>query len=373
MWKRLAVVAVLVGISLPAASQDVPQGLTEPVVLPPFDPAVASCDPPAGLVRTLAFAQDNEREFVTGIAYGLSRAAEDRGLDYVVALAGNDPRRQVEQVAGLIEGKVGSVVVSPVDPPTLAPHLQHLLATGAWVGAIVPPPASTILNAPQYETGRILAEAAAQHIRTVLGGRARVVLLTQDSIEFLAPRFAAMRDVLGGIDGVEIVADLSPRSVDRAGGRSTMATILSVQPRVDVVLGADTVVLGALDALRDAGRLAPGQFLGGIDGEPDAVAQIRAGGPFKVSVSLNSPVFGYALGQFAADWLDGRPVPQGLDILPRALSAETLDAYAADLADPAAVWADPQRRASYLAMYGSICATSYASYLNFPWSSEQRQ
>jgi ribose transport system substrate-binding protein len=151
-----------------------------------------------------------------------------------------------------------------------------------------------------------------------------------------------------------------------------MRTILLAHPDVDVVLGADTVVLGALDAMRAAGKARPDQFLGGIDGEPEAVAEIKKGGPYKASVSLASPVFGYALGYYAADWLEGRSVPQAMDILPRALTAANIAQYEADVADPAGVYADPVRRDSYLRMYGNICYDTRQQYVNFPWSSERQ-
>ena len=103
------------------------------------------------------------------------------------------------------------------------------------------------------------------------------------------------------------------------------------------MLGADTVVLGALAALREAGKARPDQFLGGIDGEPEAVAEIKRGGPYKASISLASPVFGYAMGQHAADWLEGKSIPQAMDILPISLTRDNIADYEADLADPAAV------------------------------------
>jgi ribose transport system substrate-binding protein len=90
------------------------------------------------------------------------------------------------------------------------------------------------------------------------------------------------------------------------------------------VLGADTVVLGALAALRDAGKARDNQFLGGIDGEPAAVEEIKRGGPYKTSASLASPVFAYAMGQHAADWLEGKSIPQAMDILPKALTSQNL-------------------------------------------------
>ena len=152
-----------------------------------------------------------------------------------------------------------------------------------------------------------------------------------------------------------------------------MRTILLAQPNVDVVLGADTVVLGALAALRAAGKARPDQFLGGIDGEPEAVAEIKKGGPYKASISLASPVFGYAMGQHAADWLEGKSIPQAMDILPRALTAgEHRAVRGGSRRSGGASIDDPARRDSYLKMYGNICYDTRDQYVNFPWSSERR-
>jgi ribose transport system substrate-binding protein len=356
----------------PALAQAGPPGITVPTVFPPFNANAPGCTPPPGLLRVLGFAQDNQREFMNGVARGLSQAARDRGLEFRIALARNDGVRQIEQVQQFRADRVGAVISAPVEAISLAPHLQQVIWSGAWVGAVVPPPATEILNAPQYLTGKALGDAAAAYIRDRLRGRANVVLLTHDSLQFLAPRFVAMRDSLKGLPGVTIVADLSPATVNKEGGEAAMRTILLAHPNVDVVLGADTVVLGALAALRAAGKARPDQFLGGIDGEPEAVAEIKRGGPYKASISLNSPVFAYAMGQHAADWLDGRSIPQAMDILPSALSLSNLAQYEADLADPGAVWRDAVRRDSYLRMYGNICYDTRERYVNFPWSSERR-
>jgi ribose transport system substrate-binding protein len=77
------------------------------------------------------------------------------------------------------------------------------------------------------------------------------------------------------------------------------------------------------------------------------------------------------MGQHAADWLEGRSIPQAMDILPRALTADNIASYEAALADPAAVYADPARRGSYLKMYGNICYDTRDQYVNFAWSSER--
>ena len=371
-FARPAIAAFVVGTSLLAAHGQV-SGLIKPVILPAFDPTRQSCTKPKDMQRELVFVQDNDREFVQGVGRGLASAALERGLAYRVLRANNNAALMIKQIDGLHASKTGAIVVAPIDPPSLSPSLRRMIGSGSYVGAIVPPPAITILNAPQYLTGKVLAEAAAAHIRTQLGGKAKVVLLTHDSLQFLAPRFAAMRDTLRKLPGVTIVADISPATVDKAGGYRTMKTILLAQPKVDVVLGADTVVLGALHALREAGKARPNQFLGGIDGEGAAVAELKkAGSPYKASISLASPIFGYAMGRFAADWLNGKSVPQAMDILPKALTISNIAQYERDVADPRAVYSDTPRRNSYLRMYGNICFDSRDRYINFPWSSERR-
>jgi ribose transport system substrate-binding protein len=369
----LVIAGLFVMASSHAMGGDGPLGIMRPVVLPPFDANATNCHAPPGLERVLAFAQDNQRKFMQGVARGLALAAKDRKVEFRLAQADNDALKMIEQVNGFLSSRVGALVVAPVDPPSIAPHLRELIWSGAYVGAVVPPPATSLLNAPQYLTGRVLAQEAADFIRTHLRGRARIVLLTHDTLEVLAPRFTAMRDVFRDMPGAVIVSDISPITVDEAGGAAMMKTILLTNPDIDVVLGADTVVLGALAALRATGKARPDQFLGGIDGKPAAIAEIRSGGPFKASVSLASPIFSYAMGQHAADWLEGKSIPQAMDILPRVLTPQNLDAYERDVADPGAVYGDQQKRDVYLKMYGNICFDTRDQYLSFPWSSEQRQ
>jgi ribose transport system substrate-binding protein len=360
-------IMVVMALICSGTAQDGPSGITRPVAFPTFNSDAPACSRPSGLRKALTFAQDNERKFMQGVARGLELAAKDRGLTFEIDQANNDPVVMTEQVQ-----KFGALVISPVDSQSISPAIKRAIWSGAYVGAIVPPPAISLLNAPQYLTGKVLGDEAAGYIKTHLKGKAKVVLLTHDQLQFLAPRFAAIRDSLKDIPGVTIVADISPLTVDEAGGAATMRTVLLAEPDIDVVLGADTVVLGALAALREAGKARPDQFLGGIDGEPAAIAEIRSGGPYKASVSLASPIFAYAMGQHAADWLEGKSVPQAMDILPRALTLQNISRYEADMAAPGSVYKDPALRASYLKMYGNICFDTRENFVNFPWSSERK-
>jgi ribose transport system substrate-binding protein len=346
-------------------------GITQRTAFAAFDPDRHGCNKPVGLTRELAYVQENEREFLQGVNHGLAMAAQDRGLRYLRSVAENDVAKAIADIGAFRAANVGALVATSSDPMAVGSSLQQMIWSGAFVGTIVPPPATLLLNAPQYATGKALADASVKYINGKLGGHAKVVLLTQDTMEYLTPRFEAMRDAFAKVPGVTIVADIAPSPVSKEGGFATMKTVLMANPDIDVVLGGDAVVLGALGALRASGKDRPEQFLGGIDGEPEAVAEIKkSGSPYKASISLSSPVFGYAMGQFAADWLDGKSIPQAMDILPIALTSDNIVQYEADLANPAAVYADPARKATYLKMYGNTCYDTRDQYVNFPWSSE---
>ena len=369
----LMLTAIFAPIASHAQTQEGPPGITQRTTFPPFNMNVPDCMRPPHLDKVLAYVQENQREFLEGVHHGLSRAATNRGLEYRRTIVENDAARAAAQIKVLRAQKVGALVATSSNPTTISQSLKEVIWSGAFVGTIVPPPATLLLNAPQYATGKVLTDAAVAYINSKLGGKAKVVLLTQDTMEYLSPRFDAMRDGLSKLPGVTIVADIAPKPVSKEGGFATMTTILLANPDIDVVLGADAVVLGALQALRAAGKERPDQFLGGIDGEPEAVSEIKKGhGAYKASIALSSPVFGYAMGQFAADWLEGKSVPQAMDILPIALSNGNIAQYEADLADPASVYNDLARRGTYLKMYGNICYDTRDQYVNFPWSSEQK-
>src|SRR6478752_2939612 len=67
MFGAIALVLLVVACGR-AMAVDGPPGITRPVVLPPFDAAAPNCHTPSGLQHVLAFAQDNQRKFMQGVA-----------------------------------------------------------------------------------------------------------------------------------------------------------------------------------------------------------------------------------------------------------------------------------------------------------------
>src|ERR1700761_8699947 len=114
-FASIALAALFAASGHHAAAQEHPPGITRPVVLPPYDPNAPACTAPTGLQRVLGFAQDNQRKFMQGVAFGLQSAAKDRGLEFRVAQADNDGAKMIRQVQEFLDAKVGALVLSPVD------------------------------------------------------------------------------------------------------------------------------------------------------------------------------------------------------------------------------------------------------------------
>jgi len=181
----LAAAIALAGSAGQAAAQEGPPGITRPVVLPPFDRRALACTAPTGLTKLLAFAQDNERKFMQGVAQGLSLAAKDRGLEYQVSHANNDPAMMIGQVQHFLSAKSRRACRSSdrcalADPLAATSDLVRRLCRhgGAAAGDFAPK------RAAQYLTGKALGDKAAEYIKLKLGGKAKVVLLTHDSLQF---------------------------------------------------------------------------------------------------------------------------------------------------------------------------------------------
>jgi ribose transport system substrate-binding protein len=351
-----------------AAAGGVGAGITKPVKLAPYK-ASDSAGPTPGLPKVIAYAQDSSNETEQAVASGLQAGAKDAGLQFKVANSDGDPQQQVQNMQQFLVTGVGAMVTGPVDPASQAPVIQRAIGDGVDADTLVFGPGTNQVNASQYAVGKTLALVAASYIKSTLGGKANVVLINQDNVPPILPRFQAIRAVLKTLPGVKVVADVTPAQQDVADGFQVMNTILQKTPNVDVVLGSDEVVQGALSALQAAHKATDKQFLGGLDGEASSLQDIVKGGPYKATVGLAPAIFGYAWSQLAARWLAGKNIPQAINVVPVPLtSAAQIAAYDRAESSPAAVWENKQLLSQYLGLYGSISYATRASYLAYNWS-----
>jgi ribose transport system substrate-binding protein len=319
--------------------------------------------PPAGLPRRVAWANTSDTEIFVALGKGIQAAARDRGMGYLTAVAANDPAANVNQMDTFLARGVGAMAVQPLDQAAQRPVLQQALDRGVCVQGIITYPSTLQIAASQYRIGYTQGKAAADYASAHLGGRADVHYFNQDP---LSPQLRLRhRGVLDGLktagNGVRVVSDLSANESDGSieGGFKLMSTVVQIHPGIKIVLGSDTLVTGAYRALQQTGKLGGDMYFSGVDGDSDALALVRQGGPYRASLAFAWRLMGYGMGQFAADWIDGKEIPRVMVANAIVLNSPAgVDAYLAANADPARVFADRGHFEQYLPLLGNV---SYAT------------
>lgn len=340
----------------------------DPNALRPFD---SSRSRPAatGLPSRIAWASTADSQFFLALGRGMQQAATQRSVDYVTATSGNDPAKHVDQMNAFLEQGVGSMAMQPLNPDADSLVLQRAIDKGVCTQGIITAPSTMQVVASQYQIGHDQGKAAADYVTAQLGGHAKVLYFNLDSA---SPQLKIRhRGVLDGLatggGGIEVVGDLTVADISTSSGFNTMMSALQTHSDIKVVLGGDTIVVGAFKALKDSGKLTDDMFLAGVDGDKEALDLIRAGGAYKLSIAFAWSLMGYGLGQFGADWIEGKDVPQL--VVARGVkldSAAAVDQFAAASADPATVFADRARYEQYLPLLGNVSYQARHEYWTSP-------
>jgi ribose transport system substrate-binding protein len=340
----------------------------EPDKLKPFD-AKRSKSSSTGLPARIAWASTADSEFFLALGRGMQQAATARGVEYVTATSGNDPAKHVDQMNAFLQQGVGSLAMQPLNPDADSLVLQRAIDKGICTQGIITAPSTMQVVASQYQIGYDQGKAAADYVTAELGGNAKVLYFNLDSA---SPQLKIRHNgVLDGLKtgggGIDVVGDLTVADISTTSGFNTMMSALQTHSDIKVVLGGDTIVVGAFKALHDSGKLTDDMFLSGVDGDNEALQLIKAGGAYKLSIAFAWTLMGYGLGQFGADWVEGNDVPQLLVARGVKLdSAAAVDQFATASADPASVFADRSLYEQYLPLYGNVSYKSRHDYWTSP-------
>jgi ribose transport system substrate-binding protein len=193
--------------------------------------------------------------------------------------------------------------------------------------------------ADQYDLGYQQAKEAVRWIKENLGGKAVVANFSLDFIEALIPRREGTEAALKeGGDGIQII-DVPIKHDLPDEGFNKAATLLQSNPDINVWIGPDDTVLSVQAYLESIGKT-PGTdklYLTGLNGTQEALDAVAKGGSFfQATWGFNNSLLGYAMGHYCGDWLDGKQVPQAIQVGGTlSTNKEEVDALAAMIADPA--------------------------------------
>jgi len=376
--RRGAVAAVAAGGALLlalSACTNVATTPTTPDVAPPEDDTSLEAfvwDQDGGevpdLPNRISWANTSNAEFFLAFTRGMEAAAGDRGVEFLTAIADDNPERNIEQMESFLARGIGALMYQPLDMASQTPVLERALDEGIFVPGLISHPSTLQIAASQYDIGFLQGKAAADWAVENLGGVAKVHYFNLDTIgpQLILRHEGVLDGLATGGDGIQVVSDLTT-GISTEEGFEVMSTVLQAHPDINIVLGGDTLVLGALRALEQSGRDLSDVYLSGVDGDSQALEEVRKGGAFKASIAFAWQLMGYGIGQFSSDWLEGKEVPRIMVAAPTLINSPALvDEFLEVNANPAVVFNDRQRFETYLPLLGQV---SYAT-RDTVWRSE---
>ncbi len=322
-----------------------------------------------GLAARVAWASTADSAFFLALGNGMKEAAGHRGVEFVTSTSGNDPGKHADQMNEFLKRGVGSLAMQPLNADADTPVLRKAIDQGVCAQGIITAPSTLQVAASQYQIGFDQGKAAADYVTAHLGGNGQVLYFNLDTV---APALKVRHQgVLAGLktggQGIEVVGDVTVADISTASGYNTMLSALQAHKDIKVVLGGDTIVVGAHRALKESGKLTDDMFLSGVDGDSAALDLVKEGGAYKLSIAFAWKLMGYGLGQFGADWIEGKQVPRVLVAKGVKLdSAAAVTSYEAASADPASVFADRTAYEKYLPLFGNVSHASRKTYWTKP-------
>lgn len=214
-------------------------------------------------------------------------AAEALGCTVRTADGQNDMVKQIGDIEDMVAAGVNILIINPRDSLGLVPAVDAATAAGVHVVAMdsmLDPSANFITNvsASNEANGKLVGEWLAKET----GGKPLKIALisgSQGNVVGQARRLGVLTGLMDaqlnnfGKANIEIVGQ-GWGNWATEGGLTAMEDLLTAHPQIDVVLGEnDSMVIGAREALKAAGRLDGVLLVAAADGQKEAYEMIKNG------------------------------------------------------------------------------------------------
>jgi ribose transport system substrate-binding protein len=224
--------------------------------------------------------------FFVDMQRGAEEAAKRLNVDLVVQAAERetDVEKQMQIIENLIQARVGALAITPSGSREVVPAVGKANAAGipvvivdtrldAKAAADAGVRTAAFVGSDNYRGGQIIGE----YLVKASGGAAKVAILegipghdTGDQ------RIRGFRDAVKETPGVQVVASQTA-NWERDQGFTVFQNMLQANAAIDTVFACnDMMALGAIEAIRAAGRTGKVRVLG-FDAVQDARRAIEAG------------------------------------------------------------------------------------------------
>jgi ABC-type sugar transport system substrate-binding protein len=266
---------------------------------------------------------------------GVRKAAQDMGFEAItLAPAKQDSvEEQGRIVEDLLQKKISALIIHPADSNGIVPAVEKSVSHGVPVATIGTPANSNKVlfrtGVDYEESGEVITQWVAEKMK---GEGNLIILEGPPAADNARERLRGINLVLKKFPKIRVLAS-QPANFQRVAGMQVMENLLQKFPKVKAVIAAnDEEALGAIMAIKAAGRQGEGIIVAGFDGNEDASWAIKKG---LMAVTYNTDPYGsgYCAAAFMVQHLnDGSkpakafmPFPSALD--KPLISSATIDNY----------------------------------------------
>lgn len=228
----------------------------------------------------VAFAIHEQPDGIPGkLLNDVKAKSEGAGWQFVNEIAGGNANLQLDQVNKMVDDKAAAIVVIAQNGDSIVPAVKRaneagipVIATNRDINGGV---FTNVVN-NERQAGELQADYMAAH----LPQNAKVVYIKGDmTISAAVNRYEGFKEAIKAKrPDVEIIASNSTGDWTEAQGIRELSLWLGMYPQIDGVAAAnDNMAMGAIKAMKAAGRFNDSVIVCGVDSTDDALASIAAG------------------------------------------------------------------------------------------------
>ena len=228
----------------------------------------------------VAFAIHDKPDGIPGkVLNDVKAKSEGAGWQFVNEIAEGNANLQLDQVNKMVDDKAAAIVVIAQNSDSIVPAVKRaneagipVIATNRDINGGV---FTNVIN-NERQAGELQADYMAAH----LPQNAKVVYIKGEmTISAAVDRYEGFKEAFKAKrPDVEIIASNSTGDWSEAQGIRELSLWLGMYPQIDGVAAAnDNMALGAIKAMKAAGRFNDSVIVCGVDSIDDALASIAAG------------------------------------------------------------------------------------------------
>ena len=228
----------------------------------------------------VAFAIHEQSDGIPGkLLNDVKAKSEGAGWQFVNEIAGGNANLQLDQVNKMVDDKAAAIVVIAQNGDSIVPAVKRANEAGIPVIAT-----NRDINGGVFtnvvNNERQAGELQADYMAARLPQNAKVVYIKGDmTISAAVNRYEGFKEAIKAKrPDVEIIASNSTGDWSEAQGIRELSLWLGMYPQIDGVAAAnDYMAMGAIKAMKAAGRFNESVIVCGVDSIDDALASIAAG------------------------------------------------------------------------------------------------